>query len=60
MMSGMDQRNSRDTRKDVLVILAVIATLVVLAVTFTWSRSEQPTPPLDTEIRTTPSTTMTP
>jgi len=48
------------SNKDVYVLLAVIATIVVLAVAITWSRPDQPETPLDTETHTTPGSSATP
>lgn len=52
----MDQRSN----KDVYVILAVIAAIVVLAVAFTWSRDDRVEAPLDTEPRTAPAAISAP
>lgn len=65
MMGGMDQRSDRDSRsnrsnKDVLVLLAVIAAIVVLAVLLTWTASDEPEAPLDTDPHTSPAPTSAP
>jgi hypothetical protein len=51
MMSGMDQR----PRKDVFVILVVIAVIVALAVLLTWTARDNVEAPLDTDPRTAPA-----
>lgn len=62
MMGGMEQGSDRGNRgnKDVFVILAVIASVVVLAVVLTWTRGDQPEAPLDTDPNTSPAPTSTP
>lgn len=47
----MDQR----PRKDVFVILVVIAVIVALAVLLTWTARDNVEAPLDTETRTAPA-----